>query len=467
MTTHTEPISPAADRAVGDRYLLFLALVLGGYALFSKGWAYLGISPLFIGEIALLTGVAVALMMRHWHRLFEIKPFYALVPLVLWGLLQTFPYISPYGVDALRDATVFGYSAFGVIVALLLVSDPTRLAIMLGWYRKYWRVFLLSIPVIFIIFRFFHSAMPLYSWAPGVTPIYVKEGDVMVHLAAILGFWVAGFERDVKWGWFLLMAFCVATLGLVDRAGMLAFFAVGTLCLIIKPRHEAAWRLVMLACLAVMTLWLSGVRIEIPGGKGRDISFRQLVVNAGSLFGKDSGDAGMDSNKDWRLNWWTDVVDYTFHGKYFWRGKGFGVNLADDDGYQLFQDSRLRSPHSAHVTFLARAGVPGLVLWMLVWMSWGYAILRNYIRARKEQDAEWESVFGFIGVFGVALLVNSSFDVYLEGPMGGIWFWCVYGLGLGALWIYQNCPQVLTDPEFAGDEAGDDVALRLSSARPR
>jgi hypothetical protein len=61
-------------------------------------------------------------------------------------------------------------------------------------------------------------------------------------------------------------------------------------------------------------------------------------------------------------------------------------------------------------------------------------------------------VFAFIGTFGVALLVNASFDVYLEGPMGGIWFWCIYGLGLGSLWIYQNCPQVLTDPELAGDE---------------
>jgi hypothetical protein len=72
MTIHTEPISPAADRAVGDRYLLFLALVLGGYALFSKGVAYLGVPPLFIGEIALLTGVIAALMMRDWHRLLEI-----------------------------------------------------------------------------------------------------------------------------------------------------------------------------------------------------------------------------------------------------------------------------------------------------------------------------------------------------------------------------------------------------------
>ena len=26
--------------------------------------------------------------------------------------------------------------------------------------------------------------------------------------------------------------------------------------------------------------------------------------------------------------------DYTVFGDYFWTGKGFGINLADDDGFQ-------------------------------------------------------------------------------------------------------------------------------------
>ncbi len=387
----------------------------------------------------------------NWPRLFEIRALYALIPLVLWGLFRTFPYISQYGINALRDATVFGYSAFGVILALLLVNDPTRLGMLIEWYRKYWRIFLLAIPVLFVIFRFFRSLLPAWPWAPDITLVYIKEGDVMVHLAAILAFWVAGFEA-VSWGWFLLMAFCVATLGLVDRAGMLAFFVIGAICLVLKPKHTAAWRLILLACLAVIGLWLSSVNIPIPGGKGRDISFRQMVINAGSLLGTDSGDPGMDSNKDWRLDWWGDIYDYTFHGRYFWKGKGYGINLADSDGYQLFQDDSLRSPHSAHMTFLARGGVPGLIFWVLVPLCWGVAILRAYIRSKREGETEWEGLFAFVGAFGIALLINASFDVYLEGPMGGIWFWCVYGFGLGALWIYQNCPhalsQTLLEPEL-------------------
>jgi hypothetical protein len=30
-------------------------------------------------------------------------------------------------------------------------------------------------------------------------------------------------------------------------------------------------------------------------------------------------------------------------------------------------------------------------------------------------------------------MVNTSFDVFIEGPMGGIWYWTLYGVGLAAL----------------------------------
>ena len=29
--------------------------------------------------------------------------------------------------------------------------------------------------------------------------------------------------------------------------------------------------------------------------------------------------------------------------------------------------------------------------------------------------------------YWMAFLVNATFDVYLEGPQGGIWFWCIVG----------------------------------------
>jgi hypothetical protein len=39
--------------------------------------------------------------------------------------------------------------------------------------------------------------------------------------------------------------------------------------------------------------------------------------------------------------------------------------------------------------------------------------------------------------------VNMNFDVYLEGPMGGIWFWTVWGYGVAVMWLYRHRPQFL------------------------
>jgi hypothetical protein len=44
----------------------------------------------------------------------------------------------------------------------------------------------------------------------------------------------------------------------------------------------------------------------------------------------------------------------------------------------------------------------------------------------------------FLGCYWAAFLINATFDVFLEGPMGGIWFWSVFGTGIACLWMYKN-----------------------------
>ena len=113
-------------------------------------------------------------------------------------------------------------------------------------------------------------------------------------------------------------------------------------------------------------------------------------------------------------------------------GKGYGINLADSDGFQVDQNSSLRSPHSVSLDILARSGVPGLIIWIILQLSWGYNIFKRYWKFHNNEN-EWASLFLFLFAFWVAFLINASFDVFLEGPMGGIWFWSVFGFGLTAM----------------------------------
>jgi hypothetical protein len=426
-----------------DKYLFWLSLILLGYAVDGRGFAYL-----FMGELALLAGLALVPNLPGWTTVFQSPQIILLIPFWLWGAARSLPYWSDYHFDVIRDAMLWGYSAFAFIIAALLISDPSRLFRVLWYYQKFTRYFLAAIPVITVVYRGLWSVIPRWPWG-GVPIIEEKEGDVCVHLATILSFWIAGLDDIVKPMWIALLALNIAVMGVIDRAGLLAFLASTAIVAVCRPLHPIIWRLAAMAFGVVFALWITGVHIAVPGGKGRDISFDQIATNVGSLLGSDTGSDGLDSTKEWRIAWWKEIRQYTFHGPFFWTGKGFGVNLADDDGglgrnsFQVLNDHSLRAPHSAHMDFLAREGVPGLALWIGMQLFWGGSILNGYITARVRKDIRWRAVFLFLLASWVAFMVNMSFDVFLEGPMGGVWFWSIYGTGAAALWIYKNKPEAL------------------------
>lgn len=139
---------------------------------------------------------------------------------------------------------------------------------------------------------------------------------------------------------------------------------------------------------------------------------------------------GLEGTKQFRLRWWATIVDYTVFGPYFWSGKGFGVNLADDDGFQPTADHSLRAPHNSHMTVLARMGVPGLILWLLLQGAFAVGLLRSVLAHARGGAAHLAAAGGIIFAYWTAAMVDTSFDPYLEGPQGGIWFWTLFGLGL-------------------------------------
>jgi hypothetical protein len=161
----------------------------------------------------------------------------------------------------------------------------------------------------------------------------------------------------------------------------------------------------------------------------RSATTTQWWENITSIF-FGSNSAQLEGTKNFRLAWWTDIVHYTFEGPYFWQGKGFGINLADADGFQVTADGSLREPHNSDMSILARMGVPGFLLWILLQAGFALLLLRALLAYRRVGDKELAAVSAWVLVFWTAIMVNTSFDPYLEGPQGGIWFWALFGLGL-------------------------------------
>ena len=158
-----------------------------------------------------------------------------------------------------------------------------------------------------------------------------------------------------------------------------------------------------------------------------------------SIFsGSDDRSEELEGTKAWRLAWWATIAQYTFGGDKFWTGKGFGVDLAEDDGFTLGGSRPNRYPHSAHMNMLARAGVPGLVLWIGLLLMWARTVFRCWADSIRARHHQWEALFLFILGYWASFVVNASFDVFLEGPMGGIWFWSLMGMGLAATELYRR-----------------------------
>jgi hypothetical protein len=51
------------------------------------------------------------------------------------------------------------------------------------------------------------------------------------------------------------------------------------------------------------------------------------------------------------------------------------------------------------------------------------------------------AIHAWLFVYWIAAMVNLSFDPYLEGPHGGIWFWALFGLGLGSMRAWKADPE--------------------------
>lgn len=427
-------------------WLTMLGLLLIGYALFGKAVAYLGVPPLFVGEVVLACGVWSTLTRSNWQVLLYSPYAWLIACLCGWGLVRTVPYMGTYRFDAIRDAVIYGYSIFALMMMAHLVSRPERLPALVRAYGKASLWIPLGAPLMWIAGKAMENTLPVWPWSGTQMGRVVKGGDTMVHLAGVLAFWVAYpdkfYSPRVRLLGLLGLIVGVVAVGSETRGGLLAFMVVFTLCFVAYPNNQALRRILVTGIVGLLLMAITGLEFSL-GDRERTISSEQIVSNVVSMVGGSNEE--LDGTKSWRLEWWHDIINYTIHGKYFWEGKGFGINLADSDGYQVAQDENLplRSPHNGHLAILARSGVIGLSLWGVLNAAWAWGVGTAYLQARSRQQLHWAGLFLFLFADWLAQVVNASFDVYLESPMGGIWFWSIVGVGMAAVWLYRWQPELL------------------------
>ncbi len=422
-------IMTAIGRRSAGVFAVALGVLLIAYAFLGRGVAYVGSGSLYVGEAVLFLGLIAFVLnidrakfgLIHW----------LIVGFMVIGLLRTIPGFGQYGQLALRDAVVWGYAAFALFISTIF--DRRWFERLVDSYRWIAPVFLLWLPMATILTQQFGSSLPGWPGAP-VPLVVVKQGDFAVQLAGVAAFILVGLY-GARRGWmpvWLLWVLAFADLAIitaVSRGGFVAaVLGAGSALLFVRSGQRVATAM-GIALAGFVALSVLNPTLDVGSSQGRTLSFNQLFENVTSVLS--SSDAGnLEGTKEWRLAWWDKIISYTVDGPYFWTGKGFGINLADADGFQVLSDHSLRAPHNGHIALLARGGVPLFTGWVLIQIAFAVGLARAAHRARAAGQLRLIQLIGVDFAIWAAALVNMTFDVYLEGPQGGIWFWSVVGFGL-------------------------------------
>lgn len=414
-------------------YLGLIAGVLLGYAFLDKGFAFLPYSPIFVGELALLASIFALGFGAVSASVFRTPISWAILVFAAWELVVALPDVGTFGLLSYRDSTIWIYAIFALTVGGAIIradlQSPT-----LDWFGRWFPWFLVWAPIAFLASVIFQGSIP---FIPGssIPILLVKPGDLSVHLGGAAAFMLLGlhklhpFPRARYVDFVLWMAWAAAFIVMASktRGGALAIISSLILVYIFRRPKQTSRLLTGLISLVAIGLIVLPLAPIVTGG-GRTVTVGQVFENVVSIVARDSG-SDLEGTVEWRIGWWSEIVGYTVFGDHFWTGKGFGINLADSDGFQV-ADGHKRSPHNGHLTILARSGLPGLFLWIMFLVTFYVSMIAGRSRARRSHQDHLANTYIWILAYVTGSLANMSFDVYLEGPQGSIWFWSMIGFGI-------------------------------------
>jgi O-antigen ligase len=343
---------------------------------------------------------------------------------------------------------MWGYAIFAFLVAPFFMDSERAAGVAVEKWARLAPYFLLWMPIAWAISRIFVNVLPRNP-EDGREMYLVSSGDAGVHLAAIAVLLLLNLHRSRagqeeadsvplshEWILWVLWAAGMFTIASDGRAALVTVLAALGVAAFRRPIRIGGKLLLVgsIAIVLMMATVVANLSLALGHEGKRSISASQMIDNLQSLTG--GGRQDLESTAQWRLVWWKKIINYTVYGPYFWTGKGFGVQLAHDDGIGVRRT--VRSPHNGHLTILAREGVPGLVIWLVLQSAFGIGMLRAHLRARRMKDGWWERVNLWILTYWLSFLVNATFGVYIEAPTGGIWFWCVFGMGMAAMELQRQ-----------------------------
>ncbi len=395
-------------------YIRTYFIIMMFYAFFNKGIAYS-----YLAEILLITGVILIFLNRkHFEIHLDKKQIIIIILIALLFIYILFGLIKYNAFNVIRDSLAFQYAWFTLILFYFKDERNFIWDTLIQIYKWIPLVLFLN----FILFYYVFLNLPPIEIFGGQHILLYKNGDKSLHLL-ISSILMILFTEMYTRNWLILNSILIFINLLIllafTRSGSVAYLA-GIFCFFFfsKTSFITDGLRKVLKFIPLLLIVVFGVfaAIEIEGdAQGRMISLSQITDNFSSIVSSDI-DGSLTDNKVWRLVWWAKLLNESFTLEHFFIGKGLGMSLAGNDLTSV--DENLRSPHNFHLTIIARFGY----IIFFIWLYWLWLLFKPLFTKRLSGRT-----LGLTCIL-LAYIINGSFDVFFEGPMGAFPFWTLVGL---------------------------------------
>ena len=413
-----------------------LCLLVVGYFIAGKGFAYIGIQPFYIGEIVLAWCGFCWLLRLSLRKIDKPFPsgliFYVLSAIVISGTIQLFFVIETYGFLALRDYAMIGYIGYFIVSYDVFKLEKSRVT----FYR-----IAIAASIIAMIMLIISTVLNL-DWTKAVPfslrgrPIFMPHSDTLVPVYATLtSFLISGAASSglSMLGISFAIGLVLFSLANLKSAFLLGIVAVMGLYLFVKKLRG---RLIQVFMGVLISLSLGIIAILAIGGTYSkeledrvESEFKSLLPD--EIF--TSGNVRTGSTAEWRYIWWSKITENTLNRNPLF-GSGLGSDISRDFLKDYFSAAMVeddgsisRYPHNILFTALGRLGLVGFTFWgALILTIFMYAY--KFARAMKfEKQPAW-GFYAWSFVFAAA--ANSLVQATFEAPFAAIPFWIFFGCAI-------------------------------------
>jgi O-antigen ligase len=422
----------ASDRV--NAWRRFVLWTVAGYLILNTGFEMLRIPPLGagvpIGELVLVFSLCfidvLALLPKIASQVW-------LLPILLWwalSLSRSLYDVHVGGAWSFRDASQAIESLF-LIVGFWIVNSPVNIHYFFSWLR---RMFILAIPY-GLLFPFDNTLQKFSPRLPGMGTGSAHLIFQMTNTPVIL-IWAASWlviergrsrspvrGRELLAG--LLVAFAVA-FG-QSRTTYLDVLLVGVVLFVTRSRLATRWTaLLLLGVLIIGAVSVSGV--EIKGRLGKKISLDFIVSHFEAISGKASSEdtAASAEGVPQRIGWWRAIYKKMIRSpQKIVFGLGYGIPLTN---YRGAAGTVLREPHNSFISVIARLGVSGMLVWLLMQGALYIAWWRAYRLSVRMDWIEDRNNLLILLIYNVIVLITAIGEDGFEKPFYAIPYYLFFGV---------------------------------------